>query len=275
MSLILLSSVSGAPGVSTAAVGMSLMWPRPVLLVEADLSTTSRLLPGALRAQVPHDTGLTELLVANSHRSLDEAALWDQAIEIAENVSVLPGFKSISTGMNAGERFWRSLIDTLRIVEARGIDIFIDAGRLMVDDPRVVFIREAESVALFSANTLPAIASVHATLQPGDIVEGRDAGWLRTELEQIGHFDRLDLIMTNVNAPGNTYPARPAAKSLGVELLGSLPWNPRGAAQFTFDIPTTLPKRNAYVRALKSLVLSYSERLVGQVEDELSEEIER
>lgn len=275
MSLVLLSSASGAPGVSTAALGMSLMWPRPVLLLEADLSTTSRLLPGALRAQVPHDTGLTELLVANSHQSLDEAALWDQAIEVADNVSVVPGFKSIATGVTAGERFWRSLIDTLRVVEARGIDVLIDAGRLQVDDPRMVFVREAESVAMFSVNTLPAIASVHATLQLSDLVEGREAGWLRSELEQIGHLDRLGLVVTETDAPGNTYPSRSVARSLGVELLGSLPWNPRGAAQFTFDVPSTLPKRNAYMRAMKSLVLSYSGRLAGQGEEELSEETGR
>jgi len=36
MALIALASATGAPGVSTTALGLALNWPRPVVLVEAD-----------------------------------------------------------------------------------------------------------------------------------------------------------------------------------------------------------------------------------------------
>ena len=36
MAVIALTSASGSPGVTTTALGLALLWPRPVLLVEAD-----------------------------------------------------------------------------------------------------------------------------------------------------------------------------------------------------------------------------------------------
>lgn len=274
MSIITVSSISGSPGVTTATVAAALAWSKPVLLVEADLSTTSRLLPGALRGQVPHTTGLTELAVADYHRRLDEASVWDQAIELTENLSLVPGFKSVRAGMSADAHFWRALVDALRVVEARGIDVLIDAGRLMLDDPRAELLREADSVTVFTGNTLPAIASVHAFLQQGDLVTGREEGWLRTELEQIGHVDRIDLAVAEMPHAGNTYPAREAAKTLGVRLLASLPWNTKGAGAYTFGVPNALAKRNPYVRAIQSLARDWPVRIARRNADELGDESE-
>lgn len=272
MPIIAVSSIAGSPGVSTATVAAALAWANPVLVVEADLSTTSRLLPGALRGQVPHTTGLTELAVADYHRRLDEASVWDQAIELTENVSLVPGFKSVRAGMSTDTHFWRALVDALRVVEARGIDVLIDVGRLMLDDPRAELLREADSVTVFTGNTLPAIASVHAFLQQGDIVTGREEGWLRAELEQIGHIDRIDLVVTEMPHTGNTYPAREAAKTLGVGLLASLPWNTKGAGAYTFGVPTTPSKRNSYVRAIQSLARDLPARIARRNADELGVE---
>ena len=39
MALVALVSASGAPGVTTAALAMTLMRPRPALLVEAEMTT--------------------------------------------------------------------------------------------------------------------------------------------------------------------------------------------------------------------------------------------
>lgn len=272
MPIIAVSSVAGSPGVTTATVATALAWPKPVLVVEADLSTTSRLLPGALRGQVPHTTGLTELAVADYHRRLDEASVWDQAIELTENVSLVPGFKSVRAGTSADNHFWRALVDALRVVEARGLDVLIDVGRLMLDDPRTELLREADSVTVVTGNTLPAIASVHAFLQQGDVVTGREEGWLRAELEQIGHVDRIDLVVTDMPHTGNTYPAREAAKTLGVRLLASLPWNTKGAGAYTFGVPNVPMKRNPYVRAAQSLARDLPDRISRRNADELGDE---
>ena len=49
MALIVLTSASGSPGVTTSAVGLALTWPRPALLVEADPTGGSSVLAGYLR----------------------------------------------------------------------------------------------------------------------------------------------------------------------------------------------------------------------------------
>lgn len=49
MAIVYLTSATGAPGVSTLATALTLHWPRPALLLEADTSTTSHLIPGTCR----------------------------------------------------------------------------------------------------------------------------------------------------------------------------------------------------------------------------------
>jgi cellulose biosynthesis protein BcsQ len=60
MSVIALCSASGAPGVTTTAVGLALLWPRPVLLVEADPAGGS-VLAGWFRGQREYTQGLLDL----------------------------------------------------------------------------------------------------------------------------------------------------------------------------------------------------------------------
>ena len=48
MAVIALASASGSPGVTTTALGLALLWPRPVLLVEADPTGGSGLAGGLL-----------------------------------------------------------------------------------------------------------------------------------------------------------------------------------------------------------------------------------
>ena len=45
MAVIALASASGSPGVTTTALGLALLWPRPVLLVEADPTGGSGAVP--------------------------------------------------------------------------------------------------------------------------------------------------------------------------------------------------------------------------------------
>ena len=49
MAVIALASASGSPGVTTTALGLAMLWPRPVLLVEADPTGGSGLLAGYFR----------------------------------------------------------------------------------------------------------------------------------------------------------------------------------------------------------------------------------
>ena len=64
MAVISLMSFSGAPGVTTSALACLFSWPRPAILLEADTSRPSAVLPGLLEGQVDHSRGLSGLSVA-------------------------------------------------------------------------------------------------------------------------------------------------------------------------------------------------------------------
>ena len=61
MAVIALTSASGSPGVTTTTPGPGDVWPRPVLLVEADPTGGSGILAGFFRGTREYDGGLIEL----------------------------------------------------------------------------------------------------------------------------------------------------------------------------------------------------------------------
>ena len=64
MSLIVLSSASGSPGVTTTALGLALTWHRPCLLVEADPTGGSAVAAGYLRGSILPPEAMIELALA-------------------------------------------------------------------------------------------------------------------------------------------------------------------------------------------------------------------
>ena len=64
MSMIVLASASGSPGVTTTALGLVLGWPRPALLVEADPTGGSAIAAGYLRGSVVPPEAMIELAMA-------------------------------------------------------------------------------------------------------------------------------------------------------------------------------------------------------------------
>ena len=70
MALIVLTSASGSPGVTSTALGLAMTWPRPVILVDAD-PTGARAIPAGYfgGAQLPNDHTIIDLAV--SHRLME------------------------------------------------------------------------------------------------------------------------------------------------------------------------------------------------------------
>ena len=86
-----LTSARGAPGVTTTALAMAMLCPRPVVLIEADVAGGSSILAGYLGGTVPPDRGLVSLAVAHRRGVLDEK-FYDQTIALIENrVRLVPG----------------------------------------------------------------------------------------------------------------------------------------------------------------------------------------
>lgn len=112
MSTLVLTSASGAPGVTTTALGLTLAWPEPCLLVDADRAASQAVLAGHLRGEAA-TAGVEALLQAHRERTSLAAAL-----EAAERpLPEAPGARSCPASPTwvpstcsspPGRRCWRS-----------------------------------------------------------------------------------------------------------------------------------------------------------------------
>ncbi len=97
MSMIALTSAKGAPGVTTTALALTLVWPRPVLLAECDPAGDSSLLAGYLQGSVEHTRGLLGLLAASRRGELADA-FWSQTLPLAPDPRLHDPHAAVSGG---------------------------------------------------------------------------------------------------------------------------------------------------------------------------------
>lgn len=159
MAVIALASASGSPGVTTSALGLALLWPRPVLLMEADPTGGSGLLAGYFRGTREYETGIIELALTANHLR-DALAETARQIE-GTHVSFIAGTRS-HTQAGALHALWAPLSDALGELEATGQDVIVDAGRLGLAGSPEPLLNSADLALLVSRTTLPAIAALRS-----------------------------------------------------------------------------------------------------------------
>lgn len=170
MTVLALASATGAPGVTTTALALTLTWPKPVLLVEADTKGSSSVLAGYMGGRVPHDRSIVGLVRATrAGQSLDEA-LW----HLVHRLSDEPG--PTTRGLLAAPQdsaqaaslrgLWPSLPALWRRVgQQHGVDVIIDAGRLGAAHEPTSLLEEADLTLLVTRTALPDIAALAARLE--------------------------------------------------------------------------------------------------------------
>lgn len=203
----------GSPGVSTFTVGLGLVWPRPVLLVEADPTGGSGILAGYFRGQVAHSGGLIELAMAQ-REDLVAAELPHQLLDLpGSQARLLPGSRSHA---QAGTltTLWPVLLDALRDLDATGQDVLVDAGRLGLEGSPTPLLYGADLTVLLTRSTLPAV--IAATSWAETLRDQTEATATRVGVVVVGE--------------GHPYSAREVADALGLPLVGTLPWDRRTAA---------------------------------------------
>lgn len=239
MALVALASARGAPGVTTTAVALVLLWPGPALLAECDASGGSSVLAGYLRGGVPHDRGLVGLAVALRQGALAEA-LWAQTGVLAEDRRVLPG------PVDAGQAtslppLWAPLAGLLRSVDSAGTAVVVDAGRLGAEAGPLPVLRAADDVLLVVRSGLDAAAAARARL-----------GLLREQLSAAGTA-RLSLLVVGEGRP---YSAAELADVLEVPVAAALPWDPAAAEAFSVGTGGRRLSGSPLVRAVGALAAS-------------------
>ena len=273
MATVLMFSLAQSPGVTTAAVATTRSWHRNAILIEADTSTASAVLTGYFQGQYNGaDASLINLAVAAAqHGGIDHNDLWSQLRPLDSTDTqtatkwLLPGLMEPKAAPSL-DRLWGDIISAADTFEAAGTDVIIDAGRWAVGDVRSALMRAADAVLVFARPTLPSAWAIRARLEE-----------IRGGLSELGRGNFLSMVA--VEGPTNPYTPSQVASSLGLPLLGTLPWDPRSAAVFSDGSaelhPSKLAKR-PYTRAIHSLSASLQTELDGRrrlLQDALDAEI--
>jgi hypothetical protein len=210
MAVVALASASGSPGVTSTALGLALLWPRPVLLVEADPTGGSGLLAGYFRGTREYDGGLIELaLTATNIRD----ALADVARPIENtNVTYVAGTRS-HTQAAALRDLWQPLAEGLRDLESTGQAVLVDAGRLGLHGSPEPLLAEADLSLLVARTTLPEVSALRSW---ADSLQRGAYEWQQTGVLLIG--DR------------QPYSAREVGAALNLTVIASVADDPDAAA---------------------------------------------
>ena len=99
MAVIVLASASGSPGVSTTALGLTLNWHRPVLLVDADPTGSSSVFAGYFQGAQEPTGGLINLALSLREGTLADALpretlLLDPEAPAERSAWFLPGIRA-------------------------------------------------------------------------------------------------------------------------------------------------------------------------------------
>lgn len=250
MGIVAIGSIGHSPGVTTTAVAMTLRWPRPAVLLEADTSTTSAVLAGRLRGQVPHRMGLTGLASAALHGELEPPLVWAHSIELAPDRRLIPGFSSIGAARGT-DSIWSPLAEVLRSLEGTGADVLIDLGRFDASDARAPLLSASQFVLVCSGATLPDIASTTAKIDG----HSNRLAEVSTALERVGSVDSLGVAL--IDRAHENYESSEFHRVAGLPVLGTIPYAPSMASHYSHG--ATLPRRsftlgNPYHRAIDTLV---------------------
>lgn len=246
MSTLVLTSASGAPGVTTTALGLTLAWPRDAVLVDADRSASHTVLAGYLSGQAPHALGVQGLLQAHRERLPLVEALVANAVPLPEpgpgdpddapTRSFVPGFTHLgSVGLFDG--VWASLLDAVRDTEC---DVIVDAGRLGPAGLARDLAGGADTIGLVCRTSLVSLAALRLHLPP---------------LLEAGPPGRVGLVLAG---PGRPYGAREVTEQFGVPVLAEIPWEPKSAADLieAGSLPRNWPRQalaKAFARAATHL----------------------
>jgi len=204
-----------SPGATTVAAALTLTWPQPVLLVDAD-PAGGDVVPGLLPGRVSTESGLLSWSVATRHLPALDAtgSIGEHAVALSEagDAWVLPGLQSpAQAGALTGGGWSRLATAVERCTSVLGRDVIVDVGRLGESSCWPV-IAACDVVLLVVRPTARSIQGALAAAQ-----------LLRTRL---GDLDAVQLV---VNGAGS-YTSAQTAAALEVPLAATLPGDDRAAA---------------------------------------------
>ncbi|MDL4814751.1 hypothetical protein [Actinomadura opuntiae] len=238
MALIALAADKGAPGVTTAAVALGAVWPRPVLVAECDQAGGD--LVYRLPAAAPGGEGDGGML--NPARGLlSLAATARRGLrpdQVAEHCQRLVGGLDVLVGTTNAEQaqamtwLWGPL--GRAFAGLAPVDVIADCGRLGAGTPLLGLLREADLVVLLTRATLEQVAHLRERVAAlsAELRGGPPIGVLvladpRDFRGSIAEVDRIILGARGRQVPDPA--AAPGPPPPDVRVLGGLALDPKGA----------------------------------------------
>lgn len=216
MSLIVLCSATGAPGVTTTTLALGWVWPlvfpdRRVLVVDADVAG-SGILPGYLQAGVPAGGGVLGL--AAERAPITPGAVLEHclALDPSEDRLVLTGITDPAQA-RALWPVWSGLVDVARDLGVAGVDVLVDLGRLGHRHEPTVLVEQADVVAVVLGSTLASVSGTVSGLRAlrdtrgpgpstGAVVVGRSDPYTPGEIARELGLEHLPVVARDTWAAG-------------------------------------------------------------------------
>lgn len=244
--IVSICSGKGSPGASATALAMTLCWPVPVLLVEADPAGASMVAGYAAGVDVG-DRGLTGVRVAARRSSMAEA-IWANVVTVGENRWLLPGVDTVRQAAAVDYAAVGSTIARL------GVDVIVDAGRIPSPVPHHGLWAAADVVLVAMRSTLPAVRAAQAA-----------AAAVR---ESIGPADSTaaaaPLLSSVIIGAGRPYSDRDIRAAMAdiAPVVGTFAWDMAAAGALVDALPTprrieSTPLMRSATTFTQSLIESY------------------
>lgn len=160
MALIAIAADKGAPGVTTTALALAAVWPRPVLLAECDPAggDLAYRFPAAAGGNLDPRRGVLSLGVA-ARRGIAPNQVWEHVQKLYGGLDVLAGVTNAEQGAGLNV-LWGQIGRVLASMPQA--DVIADCGRLGAEGPVYDLLAEAAVVLLVSRTEL------------GDVIRLRD-----------------------------------------------------------------------------------------------------
>lgn len=219
MAVVVVTSAPGSPGVTTTTLALALSWPRDVLLADCDRDPAQPVLAGYLRGIDSGGRGLAS--VAQLHRegrSLHEELL-RQTLPLTEGTSpdrrFLAGFAK-PQAVRLFDGLWSALGEAFEGLDARGIDVIVDAGRIGAQGLPGGLAIAADAVVALTRSHLRGLAALRL--------------YLPTLREQVVSLATETPLGVGIVGPDSPYSSAEIGSLFDVPVWAEFPDDPKAAA---------------------------------------------
>jgi hypothetical protein len=170
MALIAIAADKGAPGVTTTALALAAVWPRPVLLAECDPAGGDLVyrFPDMNSAPLDPRRGMLSLAVA-ARRGGRPEQVWEHTQKLYGGLDVLTGVTNAEQGSGL-HLLWGPMGKLLAAVPQA--DVIADCGRIGADGPHYDLLAESSALMLITRPEMGEVIRLRDRI--GSIAAGLD-----------------------------------------------------------------------------------------------------